>query len=67
MVISSYKSTMVFHDKRDESSIKKLMELGFSREDIVEIIVLLQSGNNKYEAVRKYLESKNISNIYLKI
>ena len=63
MVISSYKSTMVFHDKRDESSIKKLMELGFSREDIVEIIVLLQSGNNKYEAVRKYLESKNISNI----
>lgn len=64
-VIAVYKSTMVLHDERDKSAIRKLLELGLAKDEIVEIGVLLNSSENKFELIRNYLESKGLNSVEL--
>ena len=61
-VISIYKSTMVFHDEGiDKSTIKKLRELGLTENDIFQIIILIKTSSNRYDAVRNYLEQLRLN------
>ncbi len=54
-VISVYQEVMISHDEKKKAPLKKLIELGLNKGDIVNV-ALMMSDENRYAKIRSYLD-----------